>query len=37
MSAINAVYYPSWRIYKGVTPATLNVDCITHILYAFIR
>ncbi|KAK0610769.1 glycoside hydrolase superfamily [Immersiella caudata] len=34
---INAVYYPSWRAYRGVTPATLPVDSITHILYAFIR
>ncbi|KAK0648196.1 glycoside hydrolase superfamily [Cercophora newfieldiana] len=34
---INAVYYPSWRVYRGITPATLNVKCITHILYAFIR
>ncbi|KAK4447324.1 glycoside hydrolase family 18 protein [Podospora aff. communis PSN243] len=34
---INAVYYPSWRAYRGITPATLPVECITHIVYAFIR
>ncbi|KAF2754092.1 glycoside hydrolase [Pseudovirgaria hyperparasitica] len=32
---VNAVYYPSWKIYKGQRPSLLNVACITHIIYAF--
>ncbi|KAL7818016.1 glycoside hydrolase family 18 protein [Trichoderma aethiopicum] len=33
---MNGVYYPSWLVYKGKTPATLDIDNITHIFYAFI-
>jgi len=31
----NAVYYPSWRVYRGDTPATMNYSCISHVFYAF--
>ena len=31
----NAVYYPSWRVYRGDTPASLNYDYITTVYYAF--
>lgn len=33
---MNAVYYPSWLVYKDKTPATLDVGNITHIFYAFV-
>ncbi|KAI1803162.1 glycoside hydrolase family 18 protein [Daldinia bambusicola] len=33
---INAVYYPSWRVYKGFPPSSLQLDCIDQILYAFV-
>ncbi|KAL8366380.1 hypothetical protein RB595_004921 [Gaeumannomyces hyphopodioides] len=33
---INAVYYPNWRVYKGLPPSALQVKCITHIYYAFV-
>ncbi|KAI4868455.1 glycoside hydrolase family 18 protein [Hypoxylon rubiginosum] len=36
-SLINAVYYPSWRVYKGFAPSSLQLDCINQIYYAFIR
>lgn len=35
--AVNAVYYPSWKVYKGHPPSSLQVDAATHILYAFVR
>lgn len=31
----NAVYYPNWRVYRGDTPATLNLSNISHVFYAF--
>lgn len=34
---INAVYYPSWKIYKGHAPSELQAQYITHIFYAFAR
>ncbi|GJC80954.1 chitinase 1 [Colletotrichum liriopes] len=34
---VNAVYYPNWRVYKGQTPASLPVNAVTHVLYAFIQ
>ncbi|XXH04393.1 hypothetical protein Hte_010807 [Hypoxylon texense] len=34
---INAVYYPSWRIYKGLAPSSLQLDCVNQIFYAFTR
>lgn len=34
---VNAVYYPSWRIYRGEKPSGLNVQKITHVFYAFLR
>ena len=37
MPPVNAVYYPSWHVYKGRTPAQIPTDTITHIYYAFIR
>lgn len=33
---LNAVYYPSWRIYKGLSPANLQLDFINRIYYAFV-
>ncbi|KAH7144482.1 glycoside hydrolase superfamily [Dactylonectria estremocensis] len=33
---INAVYYPSWSVYKDRPPSCLDVACITHIFYAFV-
>ncbi|RFU78412.1 glycoside hydrolase family 18 [Trichoderma arundinaceum] len=33
---MNGVYYPSWLVYKNKTPATLDVDNITHVFYAFV-
>ncbi|KAL7905404.1 glycoside hydrolase family 18 protein [Trichoderma velutinum] len=35
-SYMNGVYYPNWLVYKNKTPATLDVDNITHIFYAFV-
>lgn len=32
---INAVYYPNWRVYKGLPPSSLNLRYITHVFYAF--
>ncbi|CAH0044114.1 unnamed protein product [Clonostachys solani] len=37
MPTVNAVYYPSWKVYNGKPPSCLNVQATTHILYAFIR
>ncbi|KAI1326658.1 glycoside hydrolase family 18 protein [Xylariaceae sp. FL0255] len=34
---INAVYYPSWRVYRGSPPSILQTDCINRIYYAFAR
>lgn len=31
----NAVYYPNYRAYRGNTPGNLNVNCISHVFYAF--
>lgn len=31
----NAVYYPSYRVYRGDTPKRLNYSCISHVFYAF--
>ncbi|KAI1373000.1 glycoside hydrolase family 18 protein [Hypoxylon crocopeplum] len=33
----NAVYYPSWRIYKGFAPSSLQLDCVNQVFYAFVR
>ncbi|KAJ3530749.1 hypothetical protein NM208_g9189 [Fusarium decemcellulare] len=32
----NAVYYPSWRVYKDRPPSCLDTSSITHIFYAFV-
>ncbi|KAF4461808.1 chitinase 1 [Fusarium albosuccineum] len=32
----NAVYYPSWRVYKDRPPSCLDTASITHIFYAFV-
>lgn len=32
----NAVYYPSWIIYKGKPPSWLNVTQASHVLYSFV-
>lgn len=34
---VNAVYYPSWKVYKGKPPSCINVHSVTHIFYAFVR
>lgn len=34
---VNAVYYPNWRVYKGQTPASMPVNAVTHVMYAFIK
>ncbi|KAI1105632.1 glycoside hydrolase family 18 protein [Jackrogersella minutella] len=34
---INAVYYPSWRVYKGLPPSSLQLDCVNQVFYAFAR
>jgi hypothetical protein len=34
---INAVYYPNWRVYNGQTPASLNLDSVSHLFYAFAK
>ncbi|KAI2609158.1 glycoside hydrolase family 18 protein [Hypoxylon sp. NC1633] len=36
-SFVNAVYYPSWRIYKNFPPSSLQLDCIDQVYYAFVR
>jgi chitinase len=36
-SFVNAVYYPNWRVYDGQTPATLNLDNVSHVFYAFAK
>ncbi|KAL7935602.1 glycoside hydrolase family 18 protein [Trichoderma chlorosporum] len=35
-SYMNGVYYPNWLVYKNKTPATLDVENITHVFYAFV-
>ncbi|GAO47590.1 chitinase [Saitoella complicata NRRL Y-17804] len=34
---INAIYYANWTVYKGCTPASLDLSKITHVFYAFVR
>ncbi|CAJ2506788.1 Uu.00g079740.m01.CDS01 [Anthostomella pinea] len=34
---INAVYYPSWRIYRGLAPSSLQLDSINRVFYGFAR
>lgn len=36
VEAINAAYYPSWRIYKQFAPSDLQVEHLTHVFYAFV-
>jgi chitinase len=33
---VNAVYYFNGRVYGGATPASMNIDCISHVFYAFL-
>lgn len=33
---VNGVYYPSWRIYRDLPPSSLQLDCVTHVYYAFV-
>jgi chitinase len=35
-SFVNAVYYPSWMVYKNKPPSSLQLQVITHIFYAFV-
>ncbi|KAL8714895.1 MAG: hypothetical protein Q9220_001408 [cf. Caloplaca sp. 1 TL-2023] len=32
---VNAVYYPNWKVYGNAPPSSLDLDHITHVLYAF--
>jgi hypothetical protein len=34
---VNAVYYPNWQAYAGQAPATLNLDSVSHVFYAFAK
>ncbi|OTB02245.1 glycoside hydrolase family 18 protein [Hypoxylon sp. CI-4A] len=34
---VNTVYYPSWRVYKGFPPSSLQLECVDQIFYAFVR
>ncbi|GAW22771.1 hypothetical protein ANO14919_123140 [Xylariales sp. No.14919] len=34
---INAVYYPSWRVYRGRGPSSLQLQCANRVYYAFTR
>ncbi|KAI2470544.1 glycoside hydrolase family 18 protein [Annulohypoxylon bovei var. microspora] len=36
-SFTNAVYYPSWRVYKDLPPSSLQLSCIDQVYYAFAR
>ncbi|POR35098.1 Chitinase 1 [Tolypocladium paradoxum] len=33
---VNAVYYPSWRVYGERPPSSLRAEIITHVFYAFV-
>jgi GH18 family chitinase len=33
---VNAVYYPSWMVYKGKPPSSMQMQAITHVFYAFV-
>ena len=35
IARVNSVYYPNWRVYRQQPPSSLNLDFVTHILYAF--
>ncbi|KAJ5893739.1 hypothetical protein N7495_005430 [Penicillium taxi] len=37
LNYVHASYYPSWRVYKGKTPSTMNLALTTHVFYAFLR
>lgn len=32
----NAIYYPSWKVYSGKPPSSLNVGQASHVFYAFV-
>lgn len=36
-SIVNAVYYPSWKVYKGKLPSGIDLSVATHVFYAFVR
>ncbi|KAI0378725.1 glycoside hydrolase family 18 protein [Hypomontagnella monticulosa] len=36
-SPTNGVYYPSWRVYKGYPPSSLELEYVNKIYYAFVR
>uniref|UniRef100_L2G771 chitinase n=1 Tax=Colletotrichum fructicola (strain Nara gc5) TaxID=1213859 RepID=L2G771_COLFN len=33
---VNMIYYPNWHAYKGQTPAKMELNLVTHVLYSFI-
>lgn len=34
---VHGAYYPSWKIYRGKAPSSMNVSVLTHVFYAFVR
>jgi hypothetical protein len=32
---VNAVYFPNWRVHRQQGPASLNLNFISHVFYAF--
>ncbi|KAH7308105.1 glycoside hydrolase superfamily [Stachybotrys elegans] len=35
-SFVNAVYYPSWMVYREKPPSSMQMSIITHVYYAFV-
>ncbi|UNI14736.1 Chitinase [Purpureocillium takamizusanense] len=35
-SPVNAVYYPSWKLYDGKPPSIVQAEVVTHVYYAFV-
>ncbi|GJN68482.1 hypothetical protein PLICBS_002525 [Purpureocillium lilacinum] len=33
---VNAVYYPSWKLYDGKPPSVVQAEVVTHVYYAFV-
>lgn len=36
MPPVNAVYYPSWHVYRDKPPSSMDLASITHIFYSFV-
>ncbi|KAJ5726597.1 uncharacterized protein N7483_007954 [Penicillium malachiteum] len=37
LNYVNGSYFPSWRIYRGQNPSSMNLAKTTHVFYAFLR